>query len=200
MEALFDIRVIDTNAPSHPTRSLKAILETGANKKKRVYEQAVVERRGNFTPIVLSVNGLLHREAKHFLKRIAANLAHKWEKPYSQMCRYVRSQADLYYQKGNRGEGGGDKICNDIGSAAPSSQPLDWSPACAAAPIWRLCVLYLEVSYPPLECRSYRIALIAQDVQFENKIERTLVVPCSIQSRFAMQQLVMMHGRCSTLL
>ena len=29
--------------------------------KKRVYEQAVVERRGNFTPIVLSVDGLLHR-------------------------------------------------------------------------------------------------------------------------------------------
>ena len=48
-----------------------------------VYEQAVVERRGNFTPIVLSVDGLLHREAEHFLKRMAANLAHKWEKPYS---------------------------------------------------------------------------------------------------------------------
>ena len=35
--------------------------------KKRVYEQAKVERRGNFTPIVLSVDGLLHRETEHFL-------------------------------------------------------------------------------------------------------------------------------------
>ena len=60
--------------------------------KKRVYEQAVVERRGNFTPIVLSVDGLLHREAEHFLKRMAANLAHKWEKPYSQTCGYVRAR------------------------------------------------------------------------------------------------------------
>ena len=59
---------------------------------KRVYEQAVVERRGNFTPIVLSVDGLLHREAEHFLKRMAANLAHKWEKPYSQTCGYVRAR------------------------------------------------------------------------------------------------------------
>ena len=61
MEALFDIRVIDTDAPSHRTRSPEAILETGAKEKKRVYEQAVVERRGNVTPVVLSVDGLLHR-------------------------------------------------------------------------------------------------------------------------------------------
>ena len=86
VEALFDIKVIDTDAP-HRNCSPEAILETGAKEKKRVYEQAVVKRKGNFTPIVLSVlsvDGLLHREAKHFLKRIAANLAHKWEKTYSQ--------------------------------------------------------------------------------------------------------------------
>ena len=46
LEALFDISVIDTDAPSHRTRSPEAILETGAKEKKRVYEQAVVERRG----------------------------------------------------------------------------------------------------------------------------------------------------------
>ena len=92
MEALFDVRVVDTDAPSHHTRSPEAILESGAKEKKRVYEQAVVEQRGNFTPIVLSVDGLLHREAEHFLKRIAANLAHKWEKPYSQTCGYVRAR------------------------------------------------------------------------------------------------------------
>ena len=92
MEALFDVKVVDTDAPSHRTRSPEAILESGAKEKKRVYEQAVVERKGNFTPIVLSVDGLLHREAEHFLKRMAANLAHKWEKPYSQTCGYVRAR------------------------------------------------------------------------------------------------------------
>eukprot|EP00731_Ephydatia_muelleri_P033874 Em0040g24a len=92
VEALFDVKVVDTDAPSHRTRSPEAILESGAKEKKRVYEQAVVERKGNFTPIVLSVDGLLHREAEHFLKRMAANLAHKWEKPYSQTCGYVRAR------------------------------------------------------------------------------------------------------------
>ena len=92
VEALFDVKFVDTDAPSHCTRSPEAILKSGAKRKKRVYEQAVVERRGNFTPIVLSVDGLLHREAEHFLKKMAANLAHKWVKPYSQTCEYVRAQ------------------------------------------------------------------------------------------------------------
>ena len=87
-----DIKVIDTDAPSHCTRSPEAVLKSGAKQKKRIYEHAVVERRGNFTPIVLSVDGLLHREAEHFLKRIAANLAHIWGKPYSQMYGYTRAQ------------------------------------------------------------------------------------------------------------
>ena len=69
MGALFDIKVIHTDAP-HCTSSPEAILETEAKEQKRVYEQAVVEQRGNFTPIVLSVDGLLHREAEHFLKRL----------------------------------------------------------------------------------------------------------------------------------
>ena len=77
MEVVFDINVIDTDAPSHRNCSPQAILDTGAKEKKRIYEQAIVVRRVNFTV----VDGLLHREAEHFLKRIAANLAHKWESP-----------------------------------------------------------------------------------------------------------------------
>ena len=74
--ALFDIKVIDTDAPSHRNRSPESVLESG------IYEQAVSEQRGNFTPLVMSVDGLLHTEAGHFLKRPVANLAHKWETPY----------------------------------------------------------------------------------------------------------------------
>ena len=42
----------------------------------------------------------------------------------------------------------------------------DGRPACAAAfaANRRMCVLYLEVSYPPLNSMSRKIALIAQDV------------------------------------
>ena len=60
--ALFDIKVIDTDTPSHRNRSPESVLESGAKEKKMIYEQAVSDRRGNITPLVMSVDGLLHRE------------------------------------------------------------------------------------------------------------------------------------------
>ena len=44
------------------------------------------DRRGILTPFVTSVDGLLHREAEHFLKHIATSTAAKWEKI---ICRNV---------------------------------------------------------------------------------------------------------------
>ena len=41
------------------------------------------DRRGNFTPFVLAVDGLLQHEVSHFVKRLSASLASRWEKPFS---------------------------------------------------------------------------------------------------------------------
>ena len=49
VEVLFDIRVIDTDAPSYRRRSP---ISSGAVEKQRVYHSAVEDRRGNFTPFV----------------------------------------------------------------------------------------------------------------------------------------------------
>ena len=92
VEALFDIRVIDTDAPSYRRRSPVSVLDSGAVEKKRVYQSAVEDRRGNFTPFVQSVDGLLQREASHFLKHLSASLACKWEKPFSEVVAYVRAR------------------------------------------------------------------------------------------------------------
>ena len=88
VEALFDICVIDTDAPSYQQRSPVSILEIGAVEKKRVYRSAVEDSRGNF---VLLVDGLLQREASHFVKCLSANLASRWEKPFSDVLAFVRS-------------------------------------------------------------------------------------------------------------
>ena len=61
-EALFDFKVIDTDAPSYGNRSPESFLESGAQDKKRIYKQAVEDRRGTFTPFLTSADGLLHRE------------------------------------------------------------------------------------------------------------------------------------------
>ena len=92
VEALFDIRVIDTDAPSYRRWSPISVLDSGAVEKKRVYCSVVEDRRGNFTPFVLSVDGLLQREASHFVKRLSASLASRWEKPFSDVLTFVRSR------------------------------------------------------------------------------------------------------------
>ena len=48
MEALYDIKVIDTDAPSQLNCLPESVLESGAKEKKL----AVVEQKEDFTPIV----------------------------------------------------------------------------------------------------------------------------------------------------
>ena len=54
-----------------------------------MYHSAVEDRRGNFTPFVLLVDGLLQREVSHFVKRLSASLASKWEKSFSDVLAFV---------------------------------------------------------------------------------------------------------------
>ena len=60
-----------------------SILESGAQDIK-MYKQAVEDCRGTFISFVhvSSVDGLLHWEAEHFLKRMATCVASKWKKSY----------------------------------------------------------------------------------------------------------------------
>ena len=83
VEALFDVRVIDTDAPSHCHRAPNAILESSSQEKKRMCNKVVEDRRDTFTPFVLSVDGLLHKEVSHFIKHMATALSSKWDKAYS---------------------------------------------------------------------------------------------------------------------
>eukprot|EP00731_Ephydatia_muelleri_P004255 Em0002g431a len=57
-----------------------------------MYKKAVEDRRGTFTRFVLSVDGLLHKEASHFIKHMATALSSKWDKAYSITSSYIRSQ------------------------------------------------------------------------------------------------------------
>ena len=54
--ALFDVRVTDTDAPSHSQRVVTAILSSAEEEKKKKYSEAAALRRTSFTPLVVSVN------------------------------------------------------------------------------------------------------------------------------------------------
>ena len=91
-EALFDVRVIDTDAQSYSNRSPRDVLKTAENEKKLKYSRAREDRRAQFTPICVSVDGVLGSEDDVFIKRIADSLTGKWEKKYSEVIGWIRTR------------------------------------------------------------------------------------------------------------
>jgi hypothetical protein len=96
-DCILDVRVTDTDSKSYCKRTPSKVLESQEKEKKRKYLGACLENRRHFTPFVLSVDGLyvLGREAQTFAKRLAAKLAGKWQKPYSQVAGYVKARLSI---------------------------------------------------------------------------------------------------------
>ena len=91
-EALFDIHVVDTDAQSHAHCSVNAVLATAEKEKKRKYTQATHARHASFSPFVLTVDGLMAREAHFVVQRIARALSTKWSKSYGVVMGWVQTR------------------------------------------------------------------------------------------------------------
>jgi len=81
-EALFNIRVIDTDARSYSACTPLVVLCSAEAEKKHNYSQACHDRRATFTPLCVSVDGVLGPETEFFVKRLSDFLAAKWKSPY----------------------------------------------------------------------------------------------------------------------
>ena len=93
--AIFDIRITNTDSKSYGNCSSENILERHAREKKADYEEACLEKRRDFSPLVYSVDGMPCKEARAAEKRMATMLAKKWHRPYPEMCCYVRTRMSL---------------------------------------------------------------------------------------------------------
>ena len=89
-EALFDVRVTDTDAASYVNRSVSAVLATAEEEKKRKYLSASELRHASFTPFVVSVDGALGHEALMFLQHLADRLSSGWGKNYGHVFMWIR--------------------------------------------------------------------------------------------------------------
>ena len=88
--ALFDIRVVDTDAKSYLSHSPVAVLAS-AEAEKRKYCGACTERRATFTPLCFSADGLVGDEAACFLKHFGKSLSVTWEHHYGEVIRWLRA-------------------------------------------------------------------------------------------------------------
>ena len=90
-EALFDIRVMDTDAQSYTSGTVDSVLLSAENEKKKKYLDAVEARHASFTPFVISIDGVLACETNSVMKHLATKIALKWEIPLSEVTGWVRA-------------------------------------------------------------------------------------------------------------
>ena len=92
---IFDITICDTDCLTYRNHSPESVLAGREKVKKRKHLAACLERRRTFTPLVFSVDGLRGSEATAASKQLAAKLAGKWKRAYSDVCGFVRSRLSI---------------------------------------------------------------------------------------------------------
>lgn len=90
MEAVFDVRVIDADAPSYATMKIDAALKKSEKEKKAKYLTICEERHASFTPLVTSVDAHHGDELKNLMRAIAERFSEKWQRPYGKIMDWVR--------------------------------------------------------------------------------------------------------------
>ena len=95
VNCIVDVRVTDVDAPSYKNSKPTNVIRSQETAKKKKYLAACHENRRHFTPFVCSTDGLMGDEADNLAKRLAAMLAQKWRRPYSQLCGWVRARMSI---------------------------------------------------------------------------------------------------------
>ena len=73
-EALFDCRIFNADALAYENTPINTLLEKQKCQKQQ-YNEAVEDRRGTFTPFILTCDGMLAVEAEHYIQRLSSYLA-----------------------------------------------------------------------------------------------------------------------------
>ena len=75
--------VVNTDVKYHSVKKPEKCLQEAERGKKRMYLEACLHQRSNFSPFVALVYGFLGVEVTATLKRLAIRLSIKWRQPYS---------------------------------------------------------------------------------------------------------------------
>ena len=89
--AVFDIRVIDSDAPSYLSKPVESVLTT-AEREKLKYNAACEFRHASFTPLCTTVDGSIGTEMNDFIKKFTDKLSYKWGQHYGLTLHWVRTK------------------------------------------------------------------------------------------------------------
>ena len=80
---------------TYRSKDPQAVLASQEKLKKRKYLRACLNQRRHFTPFVVSVDGLLGREAVTVLQKLSSRIAEKVHKSYSEVCGCVHAHMSI---------------------------------------------------------------------------------------------------------
>ena len=95
VSASFDLCIVNADARSYGNRTASSILSQHERSKKTHHRLVSEDARVNFTPLVVTVDGVWGREASHFMKRIASALLVRegWrDRGYAYTIGWIRSR------------------------------------------------------------------------------------------------------------
>ena len=82
--------VVNTDTKTNYVKNPVKCLQEAERRKRQMYLEACLQQRRHFSPFVASVDGFLGVEATETLKKVASDLATKWQPSYSKACGYVK--------------------------------------------------------------------------------------------------------------
>jgi len=89
--AFLDVRVFNPTAARYSKLEVERCYEINEREKKRQYNDRIMEvDHGSFTPIVISANGGMGREATKFYTRLSQMIADKRKQNYSLIKSWIR--------------------------------------------------------------------------------------------------------------
>ena len=94
-EALFDIRILNADAPSYLSNSLASIFDSARVEKKTKYSKAAEDRRASFTPFLSTCEAIFDHEAIVYLKKLSNLLSSKWDTSYSQVHGWLKARLQI---------------------------------------------------------------------------------------------------------
>ena len=94
-DCIIDVRITDTDQKTYKDKDPLKVLEQHEREKKRKYLQPCLDQRRNFTPFVVSTDGLLGKEASTLIKNLAGRIATKSGGHYSHICGALKARMSL---------------------------------------------------------------------------------------------------------
>ena len=92
---MVDVRVTNTDQKSYIEKKVESVLARQERENKNKYLADCIQERTDFTPFVVSVDGLLGREETLYIKQLARHLRDRWEKPISQILNFIHTKLSI---------------------------------------------------------------------------------------------------------